>query len=543
MGSPPGTGRPVCAKVPRVVTRLLAVIAIAGSAVALAPTTPVVAAAAPAASNAEIVPLAAGRVVGAARETTTKRPFSMIAVRWQGRRPASIEVQVRRADGRWGRWTELEPMPASADGRAAPAATEPLWVGASHAARVRSDVDETALEVVLIDPGRHSFDPALRGTQSVDRPPVISRASWGADEQLRCMDAEYMPTVRAATIHHTAGTNDYGPGDSAAIVRGIYVYHAQTLGWCDIGYNTLVDKYGQIFEGAYGGLDRAIHGAHAGGFNDSTFGVSMLGLYTGVDPTDVQLEAVSQIVAWKLGNSYRDPRATVTLVSTGGGTSRYPAGTPVNLPAIFAHRDVGNTECPGNNGYAQLPRIRDRVAALVGDWTDTPIWRKWQSLGGERGPVGSPHRVEQPGAAGGRFAEFAGGPWSQTAIYWSPATDTHEVHGSIAARYAAAGAEAGVLGYPITDEVAASDGYGRYNHFQGGSIYYAPSTGAHELYGAIQARWIALGSERSYLLYPRSGIYAVSGGFRADFQFGYIVLNSSTGQVTDRPYMVPVLPK
>lgn len=515
---------------------------IAGSTVALAPTTPMAAAAAPAASAAEIVPLATGHVVGAARETTRNRPFSMVAVQWQGQRPASIEVQVRRAGGGWGEWTALEPMPASADGRPTPAATEPLWVGASRAARVRSDVDEATLEIVLIDPGRRSSDSALLGTQSADRPPVISRAAWGADEGLRCMDAEYMPTVRAATIHHSAGTNDYGPGDSAAIVRGIYIFHAVTRGWCDIGYNALVDKYGQIFEGAYGGLDRAIHGAHAGGFNDSTFGVSMLGLYTGVNPTDVQLEAVSQIVAWKLGNSYRNPLATVTLVSAGGGTSRYPAGTPVNLPAIFAHRDVGNTECPGDNGYAQLPRIRNRVATLVGDWSDTPIWRKWQSLGGEP-LVGSPHRVEQPGAAGGRFTWFATPSWLPTAIYWSPATDVHAVHGSIAATYSATGAEAGVLGYPITDELVASDGYGRYNHFQGGSIYYAPSTGAHELYGAIQTRWVALGAERSYLLYPRSGIYAVPGGFRADFQFGYIVMNSSTGQVTDRPYMVPVMPK
>lgn len=62
------------------------------------------------------------------------------------------------------------------------------------------------------------------------------------------------------------------PEDSAAIIRAIYAYHTRALGWCDIGYNALVDKYGQVFEGRAGGITKGIVGSHAGGFNKNTWG-------------------------------------------------------------------------------------------------------------------------------------------------------------------------------------------------------------------------------------------------------------------------------
>lgn len=81
-------------------------------------------------------------------------------------------------------------------------------------------------------------------------PKVITRAQWGADESIRCATPTIDDFIGGATVHHTAGSNDYSKSESAEIVRAIYAYHAQTLGWCDIGYNALVDKYGQIFREA-----------------------------------------------------------------------------------------------------------------------------------------------------------------------------------------------------------------------------------------------------------------------------------------------------
>lgn len=80
-----------------------------------------------------------------------------------------------------------------------------------------------------------------------------------------------------------------------------------------------------------------------------------------------------------------------------------------------------------------------------------------------------------------------------------------EVHGAIRERYLALGAEASILGYPRTDESGTPDGRGRYNHFQGGSVYWTADTGAHEVHGLLRDRWSALGWERNPQLgYPIS---------------------------------------
>jgi uncharacterized protein with LGFP repeats len=81
-----------------------------------------------------------------------------------------------------------------------------------------------------------------------------------------------MSSLDVAVIHHTASTNSYSEGTAAAQIRSVYAYHTASLGWNDIGYNFLVDRYGRIYEGRAGGVDRAVQGAHAGGFNNGTVG-------------------------------------------------------------------------------------------------------------------------------------------------------------------------------------------------------------------------------------------------------------------------------
>lgn len=115
-------------------------------------------------------------------------------------------------------------------------------------------------------------------------PNIIPRSHWGAGAYGRCGKPVESGPVHAAVVHHTAGSNDYAPEDSAEIIRAIYAYHTRTLGWCDIGYNALVDKYGQVFEGRAGGLTRGIMGSHAGGFNRNTWGVSMIGTFDDAPP-------------------------------------------------------------------------------------------------------------------------------------------------------------------------------------------------------------------------------------------------------------------
>ena len=166
------------------------------------------------------------------------------------------------------------------------------------------------------------------------------------------MKPKYAPTIKAATLHHTVDTNAYTAGEVPAMIRAIYRYHAVSRGWGDIGYNVLVDRFGQVWEGRYGGLESTVIGAHARGYNTGTVGVALLGNYESVDTPAPMIDATEAFIAWKFSLFHVDPTATTKL--TGGGGKK--------VPTIFGHRDVGRTACPGRYGYARLSEIRTGVA-------------------------------------------------------------------------------------------------------------------------------------------------------------------------------------
>jgi hypothetical protein len=162
----------------------------------------------------------------------------------------------------------------------------------------------------------------------------------------------------------------------------------------------------------------------------------------------------------------------------------------------------------------------------------TAIDDKYAALGGPAGWLGAPASAELvPPDGVGRFRHFANG-----SIYWSPATGAHEVHGAIRGLWSQLGWERSFLGYPATDETPTPDGVGRYNHFQGGSIYWTPSTGAHEVHGAIRGLWSQLGWERSFLGYPLTNELATADGASRYnlFQHGVIVWSATVGAVACR---------
>ena len=157
---------------------------------------------------------------------------------------------------------------------------------------------------------------------------------------------------------------------------------------------------------------------------------------------------------------------------------------------------------------------------------------KWSSLGWERSFLGYPLTDESTTPDGiGRYNHFQGG-----SVYWTPGTGAHEVHGAIRGKWSSLGWERSFLGYPLTDETTTPDGVGRYNHFQGGSVYWTPGTGAHEVHGAIRGRWSSLGWERSFLGYPTSDELATEDGTGrySEFQHGSIYWSPGTGALACR---------
>jgi hypothetical protein len=176
-------------------------------------------------------------------------------------------------------------------------------------------------------------------------------------------EAPLYGTVKAVHVHHTVSLNDYSPSEGAAIVLAICRYHRNSNGWNDIGYNALVDKYGVLYEGRAGGLDQAVVGAQAQGFNSETAGIASIADHTSVAATPETLSGLARYIRWKLAIHGQPLSGPVTLRSAGGSASRYAAGRRVSVERVLGHRDTGRTACPGQLLYDQLTELRAMVAS------------------------------------------------------------------------------------------------------------------------------------------------------------------------------------
>ena len=248
---------------------------------------------------------------------------------------------------------------------------------------------------------------------------------------------------RHVVVHHTAGTNSYSAGQSASIVRGVYYYHAVTLDWGDIGYNFLVDKFGTVFEGRSGSVaapaGKMSVGAHARGVNTGTMGISMMGDYSTVSPSDAQLGSVA--LRGALGSNGWIGAATsgVQTSSKGGVFQRFEHGVGYWSPATGAQ--------------------------FVGE----PVLSAWGAYGYQTGSMGYPRSGGVVGVGGSRHQIFEGG-----IAYWRPGGRVSFIHGSILNAWAAAGWERSKVGLPTGRAVRQADGT-MTQTFEKGRISVAPN--------------------------------------------------------------------
>ena len=372
--------------------------------------------------------------------------------------------------------------------------------------------------------------------------PVTTRAEWGANASYMSWDPEYA-SAGHVVVHHTAGTNSYSSGQSASIVRGIYYYHAVTLDWGDIGYNFLVDKFGTVFEGRSGSVaapaGKMSVGAHARGVNTGTMGISMMGDYSAVSPSDAQLSSVGKMAGWFL------KRAGISDVAGWAGlhvwtTERYQAGSTISMPRILGHRDVGYTTCPGNVGYSRLGAIRTIAQS--------------QSPASQGGGGGAPSTVAQnhPGAAAlrgalpangwigaattGVYASSKGGVFQRFERgvgYWSPATGAQFVGEPVLSAWGAYGYQTGSMGYPRSGGVAGVGG-SRHQIFEGGIAYWRPGGRVSFVRGSILTAWAASGWESSKVGLPAGPeVHQADGTTTQPFERGRISV-APNGKVTIR---------
>jgi hypothetical protein len=256
--------------------------------------------------------------------------------------------------------------------------------------------------------GRASSRRRIVARSAANQPAIIPRSAWGGDTQCAPRDAATMGTVQMAFVHHTVSANEYGPGDSAAMVLGICRFHRNSNGWDDVGYNFLVDKYGQIFEGRAGGVDQPVVGAQAQGWNAQSTGVANLGTYSNVPQSQEAISAMASLIAWKLPLHGAPVTGAVTLKSAGGSSNRFPNGSMHTFERISGHTDGNETECPGAQLYAQLPQLRTladgRAPAVIP--TAQPGAGSKLSLVANRRAFSYP----EPARLSGRLTDAAGRP-------------------------------------------------------------------------------------------------------------------------------------
>jgi N-acetylmuramoyl-L-alanine amidase-like protein/flagellar hook capping protein FlgD len=341
-------------------------------------------------------------VPGTQSSLTRKAPshFNLVGVSSLG--PGSVSFRTRSAAGRWSGWRaavpEAEDLP---DGPHRWTLGNPYWTGPATAIRYRLRGRVERLRTTFVWSVADAVP--LRRFSIAGTPTLVPRRAWaGSDTALRRDSPRYADAERFAVVHHTAGASPSSPAQSISIVRAIAAYHVYSNGWDDIGYNFLVDRFGQVFEGRYGGIDRNVIGAHAQGFNTGSVGVALIGTYSSATPTVAARDALARIIAWRLDIAHVDPLSTLTYLS--GGNPKYPAGAPVFLRAVSGHRDTGFTSCPGDRVYGLLPSVAQATAA-----SGLPKLYSPQVQGKAGGPVRFQARLSGPLSWRVTVADAAGG--------------------------------------------------------------------------------------------------------------------------------------
>ncbi len=197
------------------------------------------------------------------------------------------------------------------------------------------------------------------------RPAINPRETWGADLPIV---GEILPEedVRFLLVHHTASTNDYGPGEVIDQIRGFYDFHTSAeKGWPDVAYNFFIDRFGGIWEARAGSAAGPVRGDATGGSQGFGLLCSLIGDHSKVAVSDEAQSALVSLLAWLAERHRIDTTPGTEIEFVSRGSNRWPAGTPVSTSTISGHRDMSQTSCPGDFAYDLLAvDIPSRVSEL-----------------------------------------------------------------------------------------------------------------------------------------------------------------------------------
>lgn len=291
-----------------------------------------------------------------------------------------VTYRTREPNNTWSEWIEMEGEIAPHETPTGKYWTEAIFThnAESHLElelQIKTPVDVQGVQIDLFDGNYKSNEdriqkdilyqaPPTKGNRNCPEFPImITRAEWcGGSASCTQVLEPYSPTYISPThivIHHGASPNTYTDGQ--AVVRSYYNYHVNTLGWIDIGYNYIVDKYGNFFQGRHNpNLPTTdVRGAHAGAANNGSIGVNYPGNLDVEIATAIQMQRVSELLAWWFDHKAYDPLSSEEMQTQAYGVQIQPR--------ITGHRDINNTTCPGNDLHSRLPDLRNMTKQIIDD--------------------------------------------------------------------------------------------------------------------------------------------------------------------------------
>lgn len=374
---------------------------------------------------------------------TARFPFTHVGLHWKGDGPdlekAKFEVRTSEDGAAWSPWRQLhvEARPLETPR----GETYAVLLRASRHRRLqyRASLPESASISSVTATFINSVDgPVVESASNVSgqvvgaKPITFAREAWGADESLRfnggteIWPRSYVPTKKIV-VHHTVTGNDYANEEEAkADVRAVYTYHARTLGWGDIGYNALVDRFGNSYEGRYGRewddgrevLSEDVVAGHALNHNDGSTGVSLLGTFCspaecegGGAPSGQMLARLKEVLAWECSTHQIDPTGAGDFLLSNDDWNR-------DLDNVSGHRDCNPTICPGGEVYALLGTVRREVGQQLAN-SSAPVVMLTRFPAGDTVTSGRTHYewVASGGAGGYLYSYYLEG-WRRHPQTW-----------------------------------------------------------------------------------------------------------------------------
>ena len=203
---------------------------------------------------------------------------------------------------------------------------------------------------------------------------------------------------------------------------------------------------------------------------------------------------------------------SIVFSEEGGRNRRFPATDigRIEFGAPFGETARTNSDSFGGDDHSRYDQYRNRPDYRESQPQGGALTAKYQDMVNAGVGVGKPISAEQVTSDGrGRFRVY-----QNSTLYWGPQSGAHEVHGAIREEYLRLGAENSRLGYPISDELAAPDGFGRIGNFEYGSIYWSARTGARVESGGSGPNWNPPNASTSfcnpgYLVLPAGSEIAV----------------------------------